>query len=148
MTEKLRVGIIGSGGIARNHVHGYLACGRYDVVALADLNEEAMDEMDDRFDLSTNHYQDAREMLDSENLDVLSVCTWHDGHAPWTIAAARRPKAILCEKPMAEDLGRAEEMLIACQRNGVKLAIAHQRRFLPAYTLARDLIAQGAVGDV
>jgi predicted dehydrogenase len=49
---------------------------------------------------------------------------------------------------MAETLGRAEEMMIACRRNRVKLVIGHQRRFLPAYTLARDLIAQGAVGEV
>ena len=83
-------------------------------------------------------------MLDAERLDVVSICTWHTGHAPWTVtAAARKPKAILCEKPMAETLGRADEMLIACHRNGVKLVIGHQRRFLPAYTLARDLIAGG-----
>jgi predicted dehydrogenase len=49
---------------------------------------------------------------------------------------------------MAETLGRAEEMMVACHRNGVKLAIGHQRRFLPAYTMARDLIAQGAIGRV
>jgi predicted dehydrogenase len=88
-------------------------------------------------------------MLDQEGLDVVSVCTWHGGHAPWTIAAAaHKPKAILCEKPMADTLGRAEEMLVACRRNNVKLVIAHQRRFLPAYTLARDLIAEGAIGQV
>ncbi len=88
-------------------------------------------------------------MLDRERLDVVSVCVWHTGHARWTIAAAaRRPRAILCEKPMAETLGRADEMLVACRRNRVKLAIGHQRRFLPAYTLARDLIARGAIGTV
>lgn len=149
MPGKLRAGILGSGGISRNHVAGYLNSGRYDVVALADLNESAMNEMDERFGLSTTHYTDAREMLDQENLDVVSICTWHTGHAPWTIAAAaRRPKAILCEKPMAEDLGRAEEMLVACRRNDVRLVIGHQRRFLPAYTLARTLIADRAIGDV
>lgn len=147
--EKLRAGILGTGGISRNHVAGYLNSGRFDVVALADLNESAMDEMDARFDLNTAHYTDAREMLDRENLDVVSICTWHAGHATWTIAAAaHQPKAILCEKPMAENLGRAEEMLVACRRNGVKLAIGHQRRFLPSYTLAKDLIADGAIGDV
>ena len=49
---------------------------------------------------------------------------------------------------MADTIGRAEQMLVACKRNGVKLVIGHQRRFLPAYTLAKDLIAQGAIGDV
>ena len=149
MTGKLRVGIIGCGKMARNHVDGYLACGRYEVVALADTDEIAMQEMDASFGIATVHHQDARAMLDAERLDVVSVCTWHTGHSPWTVAAAaRRPKSILCEKPMAESLGHADQMLIACDRNGVKLAIAHQRRFLPAYTMARELIAKGAIGRV
>ncbi len=149
MAGNLRVGIIGCGNMARHHVDGYLATKRYDVVALADLDESAMREMDARFGIETAHHRDARVMLDGERLDVVSICTWHTGHAPWTVtAAARRPKAILCEKPMAETLGRADEMLIACHRNGVKLVIGHQRRFLPAYTLARDLIARGAIGRV
>src|SRR5262249_34702670 len=72
--------------------------------------------------------------------------------APGTRATGPRPsrrrKAILCEKPMADTLGHADQMMMACQRNGVKLAIGHQRRFLPAYTMARDMIAQGAIGRV
>lgn len=149
MAAKLRAGVIGLGSISKNHVGGYLNCGRYDVVALADLNESAMVDTDERFNLTTHHYTDAHAMLAAENLDVVSVCTWHSGHAPWTIAAAAyRPKAILCEKPMADSVGRGEEMLVACKRNGVKLVIGHQRRFLPAYTLAKDLIAQGAIGEV
>ena len=76
-----------------------------------------MREMDARFSISTAHYQDARVMLDAEKLDVVSVCVWHTGHSPWTVAAAaRRPKAILCEKPMADTLGRADEMCVFIQR--------------------------------
>ena len=153
MPEKLTVGVIGCGRMARFHVYGYLNCGRYQVVALSDLSTQAMDEFDQDFggyeDYRPKHYTDASAMLDTEGLDVVSVCVWHRGHARWTIAAAaRRPKAILCEKPMAEDLGRAEEMLVACQRNGVKLVIGHQRRFLPSYGEVRELIGQGAVGEV
>jgi predicted dehydrogenase len=149
VTDMLRVGIIGCGSMAKHHVDGYLTSGRYEVVALADPDEGAMREMDTRFTIGTAHYQDARAMLDAERLDVVSVCVWHTGHAPWTVtAAAHRPKAVLCEKPMADTLGHADEMLVACRRNGVKLVIAHQRRFLPAYTMARDIIAQGAIGRV
>jgi predicted dehydrogenase len=49
---------------------------------------------------------------------------------------------------MAEDLGHAEQMITVCKRNDVKLVIAHQRRFLPSYNKARELIAEGAIGDV
>lgn len=153
MSSKLRVGIIGCGGIGRSHVYGYMHCGRYELVALADLSAVAMEEYDELFGdfdgYHPTHYSDAREMLDNEDLDVVSIATWHTGHTTWTIAAAaRKPGAILCEKPMAVDVGSADEMRVVCQRNGVKLAIAHQRRFLPSYTAARELIAEGAIGDV
>jgi len=149
MADKLTVGVIGCGGMSRNHVQGYLNCGRYEVVALADLNAEAMAEFDQGFGLSTHHYTGAREMLAREALDVVSVGVWHSGHATWTIAAAaHKPKAILCEKPMADTLQHAQQMLVACRRNHVKLAIGHQRRFLPAYTLAKQMIADGAIGQV
>ena len=144
-----KTAIIGCGLMSRNHIRGYLTTGRFEIVALADFHESAMNEVDEAFGIKPKHYTDAREMLEKEKPDVVSVCTWHIGHADWTIAAAAfRPKVILCEKPMADNLGRAEQMIIACQRNEVKLAIAHQRRFLPAYTLAKNLIAEGAVGDV
>jgi predicted dehydrogenase len=149
MTDKLRVGVIGCGGMCRNHVQGYLNCGRYEVAALADLNADAMNAFDETFGLSTQHYTDAREMLSREGVDVVSVGVWHGGHATWTIAAAaHKPKAILCEKPMADTLQHAQQMLIACRRNNVKLAIGHQRRFLPAYTLAKQMIADGTIGQV
>jgi predicted dehydrogenase len=149
MSTKLRVGVIGCGGIAHNHIRGYLDSGRYEIVGLADLDDSAMAEQDATFKIAPRHYIDARKMLAREQPDVVSICTWHAGHATWTIAAAtHRPKAILCEKPMADGIGRAEQMILACRRNGVKLAIAHQRRFLPAYTLARDLVAEGAIGAV
>jgi predicted dehydrogenase len=149
VSTKLRVGVIGAGGIATIHLRGYLRTGRYEIAALADLEESAMADKDRLFDIAPRHYSDARAMLAQEQLDVVSICTWHPGHAPWTIAAAaHRPKAILCEKPMADTVGHAEQMMVACQRNNVKLAISHQRRFVPTYTLARDLIAQGAIGQV
>lgn len=149
MGDKIRAAVIGAGGISSQHIKGYLDTGRYEVVALADLQPAAMEEKNEAFDISPPHYTDARRMLDEVRPDVVSVCTWHAGHAEWTIAAAaRRPKAILCEKPMADTTGNAERMLIACERNGVKLAIGHQRRFLPAYSLARIMIREGRIGDV
>lgn len=71
MTDKLRVGIIGCGNMARHHVDGYLTCSRYEVTALADPDESAMREMDARFGIRTVHHRDARAMLDTERLDVV-----------------------------------------------------------------------------
>ncbi len=153
MPDKLRVGVIGCGGMSRNHTFGYLNSSRYEVVALADLSESAMKDFDDHFaeysDYKADHFTDAREMLEKAKPDVVSVGVWHKGHAPMTIAAAASgAKAVLCEKPMADTVGAAAEMLMVCGRNGTKLAIGHQRRFLPAYTLAKQMIADGEIGDV
>lgn len=153
MASKLRAGVIGCGGMAQGHVQGYLRSGRYEVVAISDLSKSAMERYDEVFgdheDYHPKHYTNARKMLAKQRLDVVSIGTWHAGHSTWTIAAAaRKPKAILCEKPMAVDLGSAAEMLMACERHGVKLGIAHQRRFLPSYTQAREMIAAGGIGEV
>ncbi|MBN1400495.1 MAG: Gfo/Idh/MocA family oxidoreductase, partial [Anaerolineae bacterium] len=150
MADKLRVGILGCGGTTLGHVQAYQYLGeRCEVVALADLHEEAMARFDRERGISPHHYLDAREMLDKEALDVVSIGTWQSGHGMWTVAAAaRRPKAIVVEKPMAASLQDAEQMLVACRRNNVKFIVGHQRRFLPAYNLARELITAGAVGQV
>ena len=148
MSTVYRVGIIGCGSISnlthagiprRTPVQGRRACG-------PGARSQAGFRRSLRIE---NRYADVREMMDEEDLDVVSICTWHKLHAPMTIAAcARRPKAILCEKPMAINMGECDEMMIAARRNDVKLAIAHQRRFNPVWTDARNLIAEGAIGAV
>ena len=147
--DRYRVGIIGCGNIARNHARAWQGIpDRTQIAAIADTNEDALAEAGDAWGVSADHaYEDFREMLDREHPDIVSVCTWHGLHAAATIAAAaRKPKVILCEKPMATSLGEADTMLTACRRNGVKLAIGHMRRFFPSWTQARQLIAEGAIG--
>ena len=149
MASKYRVGIIGCGGIARAHAGGYQGVDETKIVALADPIQAALDNFSEDYGVSKdNCYLDPREMLDNENLDIVSVATWHKLHAPMTIAAcARSPKAVLCEKPMGVSLGECDDMLIAAQRNNVKIVIGHQRRFNSAWTDARNLIADGAIGE-
>src|SRR5258708_1248185 len=88
-----------------------------------------------------------RERRDADPPDLVDWCSWHQQHAEMVIAAAaRRPKAILCQKPMAVDLGEADAMMTACERNGVKLIIAYQRPHHATWLAARGLIRQGAIG--
>jgi len=143
-----RAGIIAAGGIAREHARGYREVEGIELVACADIDPAHAHEFAEAFAIPSV-YTDYRTMLEQEALDFVSVCSWHPQHAEMTIAAAaRKPKAILCEKPMATSLGEAEDMRMVCRRNGVKLAIGHQRRFLPSWARARELVAEGAVGEV
>lgn len=142
-----RAAIIGCGSIASSHASGYNRVEATTLVACADTVEPKAQNFAQRNSIP-NYYADYRQVLDVEKPDIVSVCTWHPLHAEMTIAAAaRQPKAILCEKPMATNLGEAEAMMIACQRNQVKLAIGFQRRFLGAWTEAKALIAAGAIGE-
>jgi UDP-N-acetyl-2-amino-2-deoxyglucuronate dehydrogenase len=147
MTTMYRAGIIGCGSIAHAHALGYKALAdRVELVAIADPVPAALEEFGARHGVE-KQYADARQMLDEEALDIVSIATWHKLHAPLTIAAcARRPQVVLCEKPMAVNLGDCDEMLIAAKRNNVKLAIAHQRRFNATWNEARRLVSEGAIG--
>ncbi len=146
MSAKFRVGVIASGRIARAHGRGWSQCEHTEIAAVADTHPEALASYAKDFGVKAR-YRDYREMLDKENLDIVSVCSWDPQHAEMSIAAcARKPRAVLCEKPMAVNLGEAEAMIVAAERNSVKLAIGHQRRFYPCWREARRLIADGAIG--
>jgi predicted dehydrogenase len=87
-------------------------------------------------------------MLEGEELEIVSVCTWHGSHAPITIDACKAGlKGVLCEKPMATCLGDADGMLEAAAASGTKIAIGHQGRFRPVSVKARELIKAGAIGQ-
>ncbi|MEM7345350.1 MAG: Gfo/Idh/MocA family oxidoreductase [Chloroflexota bacterium] len=152
MMTKYRTAIIACGMIARVHSRGWLAVEEQptEIGAIADTNPDALREFGDFFDVGETHrYTDYREMLDHERPDFVDVCSWHQMHAEMVIAAAaRQPKAIICQKPMAVSLGEADEMITACERNGVKLLIAFQRPHHATYLKARELIRDGVIGQV
>jgi predicted dehydrogenase len=119
-----------------------------ELVALADTQSGALADFARAFDVPAERcYVDFRQMLDREGLDIVSVCSWHAQHAEMTItAAARAPRAILCEKPMAVSLGEADAMITATCRANVLLAISHMRRFYTGWEEARRRVLAGDIG--
>ncbi len=147
---RYRTAIIACGTIARVHARGWgdVAGQPTAIGAIADTHPDARREFGEFFGVSEDHrYSDSREMLDRERPDFVDVCSWHRQHAEMTIAAAaRKPKVILCQKPMAVDLAEADDMLTACERNGVRLFVAFQRPHHATWLKARDLIREGVIG--
>ena len=147
MEEKYRAGIIGCGGISRSHARAYQQHEKVNLVTAADINPEALKKFADQFSISAK-YTDYKEMLKEEDLDLVSVCTWQGTHAGITIAAAESVvRGILCEKPMAVNLGEADAMIEACDRSGTKLVVCHQHRFDPINVEARKLVQEGVIGQ-
>ncbi|MDQ3700294.1 MAG: Gfo/Idh/MocA family oxidoreductase [Chloroflexota bacterium] len=147
---KYRTAIIACGTIGRVHARGWQDVPGEPVAigAIADTHPDARREFGDFFGVPEEHrYADFREMLDRERPDFVDVCSWHRLHAEMVIAAAaRQPKVILCQKPMAVDLAEADQMLTACERNGVRLFVAFQRPHHATWLKARELIRQGTIG--
>ena len=145
---RYRSAIIACGTIARCHARGWQGVPDVELAAIADTNEDARDELGEFFGIPSEHrYADYREMLDAERPDFVDVCSWHGLHAEMVIAAAaRQPKAILSQKPMALSLGECDRMLTACAREGVKLIVGHQRRHLAGWLEAKRQVDQGIVG--
>ena len=102
---KMKAGIIGCGGRGRAHAQGYQASDDVDIIACADPIEGSSNNFAESFDVP-NTYQDYREMLDQENLDFVSVCTWIEMHTDMIINAANSGiRAVHAEKPMAPTWG-------------------------------------------
>lgn len=148
MSRLYRAGVIGCGGISHSHAVQYHRFEDVELVACADVKEEALQRYREQYGVQRT-YTDYHEMLEKESLDLVSICTWVAHHPAATIASAKAGvKGILCEKPMATNLEDADAMLAACDTAGTKLAIGHQLRFHGPYVGAKRLLEQGVIGKL
>jgi predicted dehydrogenase len=151
MARTLRAGIIGATGYGNYGHHidtAYDGLSSVEVVAVADPDTDGREAAAARTG-ATRLYADYREMLATENLDLVNVCPRQVGdHAEMVIAAAEAGvRGILCEKPMAPTLSQADAMLEACQSAGTRMAVAHRRA--NAYERhGKQLVDDGLIGDV
>ena len=120
-----------------------------ELVALCDVSEDGMRAFGQTYGVSADgQFTSHEELFDAIHPDVVHICTWPDTHAAITRAAAERGIHVYCEKPMALDLQQADEMIAACQAVGVALGINHHRRGDARFLRARQLIQDGAIGDL
>lgn len=94
------------------------------------------------------HASDWRAVVERKDIDIVDICTPGASHFPIAVAAARAGKIVVCEKPLANCLSEAEQMLEAVTEAGVLHMICHNYRKVPAVTLARELIEEGRLGRI
>lgn len=146
--QVLRVGVIGAGGIARGaHVPGYRQSGRAKAMAVCDVNAEAARAFAESQDVP-RHYGSVEAMLESEDLDVVSICTSNNAHHPAAMAAIARGLHVFCEKPLAMNFGQALEMHDAAVAKGVVTGVNFTYRTFPAARYIKELTEQRLFGDV
>lgn len=146
--EKLKIGIIGTGGISHCHLAGYKAepelC---EVVACCDIDFEKAKAYAKENNIP-NVYPSCEEMFKHEKLDCVSVTTWNAAHMPCTVAALNAGCNVICEKPMAMNAQEAQQMLDAAKKNGKLLQVGFVRRFGDDAKAVVSMRNEGALGDV
>ena len=144
----IRMGIIGAGGMATwAHIPAYLRNPKCRVVAIADTDKTARDRAKAVFNIS-KVYESVDEMLESDILDGVSICTPPSSHAELVEECAQKGLHVLCEKPFALSVTQAESMVRAAQKNNIILAVGYTLRFFKNMALAKNLLSQGKLGEL
>jgi predicted dehydrogenase len=142
----LRVGLIGLGAVGIVHLEAYHAASGIAVVAAADLDEQRLCTLSERFGFRP--YTEYRLMLAQEKLDIVCVLTPASLHRAMVIECAAAGTPVLTEKPMASSLTDADAMFTACQAVNVPLFYGSSYRYLPAIRAARKVIQSGDIGEI
>ena len=148
--EKVRIGVIGCGGIANTkHMPAEKRNPAAELVAFCDVVEERA--LKAREDFGTPEcavYTDYRQLLQDKSIDAVLVLTPNNAHCRITVDALDAGKHVLCEKPMAMNYAEAKEMLAARDRSGKVLTIGYQNRFRPDSLYLKKVADEGMFGDV
>jgi predicted dehydrogenase len=128
--KKLRVAIIGCGGIAQTHLGIFQKLPEVEIVAGCDIDPRRLEIMKDKWGVS-QLYADWKEMLRKVKPDAVDVCTPNGVHAPAAIDASKSGAHVLVEKPMAMTPKQCQQMIDAAKGAGKKLCIGFQYRYHP-----------------
>ncbi len=154
MGREIGVALIGQRFMGRAHANAYLkvvpffhpplkpvlrvVCGR---------DEKSLAGFARRFGFS-EYTTDWREAVAHPGVGLVDICASNDLHAEIAVRAAEEGKAVFCEKPLARDLAEARTMLRVAERAGVSHMVCFNYRFFPAIRLARELVREGALGEI
>ena len=146
--DRIRIGFIGAGGIARAHVRRLAAVPEAQVVAMAEPSRESRERMIEVHPemASCAFYDDYREMLDNVALDAVEIHTPHTLHFQQAMDVLDLDLPLLLEKPMVTTTDHAVQLIEAAK--GKILGISYQRHFQPMYRYVKEKIQTGALGKI
>ena len=152
--KQLNIAMIGYKFMGRAHSNAWRQVSRFFETPLEPVmkvicgrNEEQVKEAARRYGWE-EYATSWEEVVARKDIDVVDICTPGDTHLHIALAAAENKKVVFCEKPLANTVAEAEQMLAAVERNGVIHMLCHNYRRVPAVTLAKQLIEQGNLGEL
>jgi UDP-N-acetyl-2-amino-2-deoxyglucuronate dehydrogenase len=138
------IGIIGCGMISNWHANAISKIRGARLVGVTDLNEAARLSFASRYGVRA--FDSVEEMLRCEEVDIVSICTPSGLHAQLAVMAANAGMHVIIEKPMALNLKEADEVIIACEKNKVKMEVISQLRFTDAVSRLKKAVDDGLLG--
>ena len=150
MEKKLRVAIIGCGGIANGkHMPALKTIPEAEMVAFCDLIEERAENAKKSYGTEdAKVYTDYKELLKDSTIDVVHVCTPNRSHSFISIDALYAGKHVLCEKPMAKTFAEAQAMVKAAKETGKILSIGYQNRYRADSQYMKQTCEAGELGEI
>jgi len=151
MNKKIKLAIIGAGGISGAHAGGILKHqDKVECVALCDVSEANLEARSKQLGNNPARFNDWKKMLAEmgDKIDAVDICLPHHLHAQAIFDAAAAGKHILCEKPMCINLEEADRIVAAVKKAGIIYMSAHNQLFTPAVQEIKRMIDEGAVGKV
>ena len=145
MVRPLRVGVIGVGAMGKNHTRLYSELHGVELVGVADVNETLAISVAQSYGCKA--FAGYNDLLD-ENLDALSIAVPTTLHKKIALDATKKEINVLVEKPIADTIENADEIIKAAREKGVKLMVGHVERFNPAIIKLKELIDSGLLGNV
>ena len=145
--DKVLVGVIGTGFGQSAQIPGFKVCSDAEVIAICSRRRERAEAAAREFDIPYA-FTDYHEMVQMEELTLVSVVTSPHLHYPMVMAALEAGKHVLCEKPMALNVVEAREMYEKAEEVGVVHLIDHELRFNPTRMRMNELIDEGFIGNL
>ena len=147
--KKFKVGIIGTGWIAESHIESYLNQPDVEIVAAADIIPGKAQKKMERYGLEgVRCYTSHQELLDNEELDAVSVCTYNTQHKDPTIYALEKGVPVLLEKPFTVTIDEAVEIMKAEKKSGKIVSVGFQPRFDGNMQMIKKIVESGVLGDI
>ncbi|NBI28292.1 Gfo/Idh/MocA family protein [Chengkuizengella marina] len=150
MNKKLKVGIIGCGGIATGkHLPSLSKLKTVELTAFCDVNISNAEQAAKKFGIEgARIFSDYNELLNETSIEVVHICTPNDSHADIAIAALKAGKHVNCEKPMAKTAADARRMYEASKISDKKLTISYQNRFRADSQYLNQACREGELGEI
>lgn len=148
MSKKLKIALIGAGGIATvNHMPGYANMDNVEIVAICDIIIEKAQKLADKYGVK-QVFEKYEDVLEIPGLDAIDICTPNYLHSVIAVAALEKGLHVFCEKPDAVSIAEVEKMEAAAQKSGKILMVMRNNRYMPISAFAKNYIENGRMGEI